>query len=66
MREILPIIKRIVLYIFLTGATIVMSFPLFWMISSSLKTLEETNSAGSGHAMACRWSLRGTEPDPPA
>lgn len=46
MREIFPIIKRIVLYIFLTGATIVMSFPLFWMISSSLKTLEETNSAG--------------------
>jgi len=46
MREILPIIKRILLYIFLTGATILMSFPLFWMISSSLKTLEETNSAG--------------------
>ena len=46
MREIFPIIKRILLYIFLTGATVVMSFPLFWMISSSLKTLEETNSAG--------------------
>ena len=46
MREIFPIIKRILLYILLTGATIVMSFPLFWMISSSLKTLEETNSAG--------------------
>jgi multiple sugar transport system permease protein len=46
MREIYPIIKRIVLYIFLTGATILMSFPLFWMISSSLKTIEETNSAG--------------------
>ena len=46
MREILPIIKRILLYIFLTGATILMSFPLFWMISSSLKTLEETNAAG--------------------
>ena len=46
MRDIFPIIKRVLLYIFLTGATIVMSFPLFWMISSSLKTLEETNSAG--------------------
>jgi ABC-type glycerol-3-phosphate transport system permease component len=46
MRDIFPIVKRIVLYIFLTGATILMSFPLFWMISSSLKTLEETNSAG--------------------
>lgn len=40
------ITKRIVLYIFLTGATVLMSFPLFWMISSSLKTLEETNSPG--------------------
>lgn len=46
MRDLFPIIKRLVLYIFLTGATIAMSFPLFWMISSSLKTLEETNSAG--------------------
>jgi multiple sugar transport system permease protein len=46
MRDLWPIIKRILLYIILTGATIVMSFPLFWMISSSLKTLEETNSAG--------------------
>jgi multiple sugar transport system permease protein len=40
------ITKRIVLYIFLTGATVVMCFPLFWMISSSLKTLQETNSPG--------------------
>ena len=39
-------IKRIALYIFLTGATILMSFPLFWMISSSLKTIEETNAPG--------------------
>jgi multiple sugar transport system permease protein len=46
MRSIWPILKRIVLYFFLTSATIVMSFPLFWMISSSMKTLEETNSAG--------------------
>lgn len=40
------VIKSVVLYLFLTGATVVMSFPLFWMISSSLKTLEETNSPG--------------------
>ena len=46
MRDLWPILKRIVLYIFLTSATILMSFPLFWMISSSMKTLEETNSAG--------------------
>jgi len=44
--DLFPIIKRTILYIFLTGATILMSFPLFWMISSSLKTIEETNSAG--------------------
>jgi ABC-type glycerol-3-phosphate transport system permease component len=41
-----PIIKQIALYVFLTGATILMSFPLFWMISSSLKTIEETNAPG--------------------
>lgn len=46
MRSLWPIIKRTVLYFLLTAATLVMSFPLFWMISSSLKTLEETNSAG--------------------
>jgi multiple sugar transport system permease protein len=34
------------MYTLLTGATLLMSFPLFWMISSSLKTLEETNSPG--------------------
>lgn len=46
MKKYLPIIKSIVLYALLTGATVMMSFPLFWMISSSLKTLEETNSPG--------------------
>lgn len=46
MRSIWPLIKRTILYFILTAATLVMSFPLFWMISSSLKTLEETNSAG--------------------
>jgi len=45
-RNLWPIIKRLLLYFILTGATILMSFPLFWMISSSLKTLEETNSPG--------------------
>jgi len=45
-RSLWPIIKRIILYIFLTGATVLMSFPLFWMISTSLKTLEEANSPG--------------------
>jgi ABC-type glycerol-3-phosphate transport system permease component len=42
----LPLIKGVLLYVLLTGATILMSFPLFWMISSSLKTLQETNSPG--------------------
>lgn len=46
MKKYFPIIKSILLYAVLTGATVLMSFPLFWMISSSLKTLEETNSPG--------------------
>lgn len=41
-----PILKGIFLYAILTGSTVLMSFPLFWMISSSLKTLQETNSPG--------------------
>jgi multiple sugar transport system permease protein len=46
MRQTSPIVRRIILYVVLTGATIMMSFPLFWMISSSLKTLQETNAPG--------------------
>jgi len=46
MKQYLPIIKSAFLYVVLTGATVLMSFPLFWMISSSLKTIEETNSPG--------------------
>lgn len=46
MHTVWHITKRIVLYAFLTGATLIMCFPLFWMISSSLKTLQETNSPG--------------------
>jgi ABC-type glycerol-3-phosphate transport system permease component len=46
MKKSMPILKSILLYTLLTGATVLMSFPLFWMISSSLKTLEETNSPG--------------------
>ncbi len=46
MKKYIPILKSGLLYALLTGATILMSFPLFWMISSSLKTLEETNSPG--------------------
>lgn len=46
MKNYWPLVKSFLMYILLTAATIVMSFPLFWMISSSLKTLEETNSPG--------------------
>jgi ABC-type glycerol-3-phosphate transport system permease component len=46
MKKYWPIIKSILLYILLTGASILMTFPLFWMISTSLKTLDEANSAG--------------------
>ena len=45
-RIVWPMIKRIILYFFLTSATIMMSFPLFWMISTSFKTLDEANSPG--------------------
>jgi len=46
MRQLSPLVTRGVLYVFLVSATVIMSFPLFWMISSSLKTLEEANSPG--------------------
>ena len=46
MKQYWAILKSIFMYFLLTGATLLMSFPLFWMISSSLKTLEETNSPG--------------------
>jgi ABC-type glycerol-3-phosphate transport system permease component len=46
MKQYWSILKSILMYFLLTGATILVSFPLFWMISSSLKTLEETNSPG--------------------
>jgi ABC-type glycerol-3-phosphate transport system permease component len=46
MKKYFTLLKSAFLYILLTGATVLMSFPLFWMISSSLKTIEETNSPG--------------------
>ncbi|PWH11833.1 MAG: sugar ABC transporter ATP-binding protein [Anaerolineae bacterium] len=45
-RHLLHIFKRLLLYLLLTAATVAMSFPLFWMISSSFKTIQETNSPG--------------------
>ena len=46
MKQTWRLIRSAFLYLVLTFATVVMSFPLFWMISSSLKTIQETNSAG--------------------
>jgi len=46
MKRYWPMFKSFLMYLLLTGATVLMSFPLFWMISSSLKTLGETNSPG--------------------
>lgn len=46
MKKYWPMFRSLLLYFLLTGATVVMSFPLFWMISSSLKTVQETNSPG--------------------
>ena len=45
MKTITHIATRIILYILLTSSSIVMAFPLFWMISTSLKSLTEANSA---------------------
>jgi len=46
MKKAWLIIRSALLYLLLTFASIVMCFPLFWMISSSLKTVAETNSPG--------------------
>lgn len=46
MKKYWQIIKSLILYVILTAASIAMSFPLFWMISSSLKTVSETNAPG--------------------
>ena len=46
MRAISPRLVRLLLYIFLISATILMAFPLFWMISSSFKSLAEANAPG--------------------
>jgi ABC-type glycerol-3-phosphate transport system permease component len=35
---------KAVLYVLMTAASIVMAFPLFWMISTSLKSLQEANA----------------------
>jgi len=45
MKTITYIAGRIVLYVLLTSSSIVMAFPLFWMISTSLKSLDEANSS---------------------
>lgn len=45
-KHILHILQRLTLYLLLTVATVAMGFPLFWMISSSFKTIQETNSPG--------------------
>ena len=38
------IVGRVVLYVLLTAASLVMAFPLFWMISTSFKSLQEANT----------------------
>src|SRR5574341_423735 len=45
-RTLFKIILRAALYVLLTAASILMAFPLFWMISTSLKTLAESNAPG--------------------
>lgn len=43
-RTNIRIIVRAGLYVLLTAASILMAFPLFWMISTSFKSLEEANA----------------------
>jgi multiple sugar transport system permease protein len=45
MKTITYIAGRFILYILLTGSSLIMAFPLFWMISTSLKSLEEANAS---------------------
>ncbi len=45
MKTITHIAGRTLLYILLTGSSLAMIFPLFWMISTSLKSLQESNAA---------------------
>jgi multiple sugar transport system permease protein len=44
MKTITSIAGRVLLYLLLTGASILMAFPLFWMISTSFKSLDEANA----------------------
>src|SRR5688572_16255527 len=44
MRRTLETLSRVVLYVLLTFASVLMTFPLFWMMSTSLKTVEEANA----------------------
>ncbi len=43
-RRVAWVLGRCGLYVLLTAASILMTFPLFWMISTSLKSLEEANA----------------------
>lgn len=43
-RPAVRIVLRILLYVLLTAASLLMAFPLLWMISTSLKTLQEANA----------------------
>jgi len=44
MKSAFHISGKIVLYVMLTAASLLMAFPLFWMISTSLKSLDEANA----------------------
>ncbi|MBP1704015.1 MAG: putative transporter permease protein [Chloroflexi bacterium] len=44
MKTTLHITGKVFLYVLLTAASLLMAFPLFWMISTSLKSLQEANA----------------------
>jgi multiple sugar transport system permease protein len=43
-RRIQEILRRLILYLLATSLAVVLVFPLFWMVSTSLKTDEEANA----------------------
>src|SRR5688500_17237934 len=46
LRRTLSGMARLLLYVLLSFASVLMSFPLFWMISTSFKTIQEANAPG--------------------
>jgi len=44
LKSIFQVLGKLLLYVLLTAASLLMAFPLFWMISTSFKSLQEANA----------------------